>query len=342
MRLDDKRFKAQARMTKDAFKQLLNLIKDDPVFDNNSRHKQAPVEDQLMLFVWKLGNYGNGVSFMKLAFAFGISEGTVERYYARCLLAILALESRTVVWPTKEKKQTIKRAIKKKFTFNHCIGFVDGTLLPLYQAPSEHAADYYSRKGFYAISAMVVCDEKKKITYISAGLPGCSHDQRVYNNTELVLQSGNYFEGNEYLISDSGLKSTNTVVSSFKTPPKGRLNAKQEYFNLMIAKARVLNEHCIGILKGRFQSLRQLRFDVGTVRGAQLAIFTLRAATVLHNLLIDDGDEFLLESTLEDEVGGHELDLGINIEGDSTEGNELKRSLIMEHLWALKQCEDMS
>jgi hypothetical protein len=95
-----------------------------------------------------------------------------------------------------------------------CVGFVDGTLLPLFCEPQRDGSNYYSRKGSYGVAAMVVCDDQKRIRYICCGFPGSAHDQRVLNNCRLSIEPDQFFEPKEYLLSDSGYAPSRMIVSS--------------------------------------------------------------------------------------------------------------------------------
>ena len=61
---EDHQFKVIARMTKSSFLAVLNMIESNPVFHNDSRHPQAPVSLQLIVFLNRLGFDGNGASEM--------------------------------------------------------------------------------------------------------------------------------------------------------------------------------------------------------------------------------------------------------------------------------------
>jgi hypothetical protein len=45
---------------------------------------------------------------------------------------------------------------------------VDGTLLPLAFKPTLNGEDYFTRNDGYAINAMMVCDDKARVTYALA------------------------------------------------------------------------------------------------------------------------------------------------------------------------------
>ena len=56
------------------------------------------------------------------------------------------------------------------------VGTVDGTHLGLAMKPSLHGEDYFTRKSRYAVVAMVVNDDKRRIRYLNVGWPASVHD----------------------------------------------------------------------------------------------------------------------------------------------------------------------
>lgn len=60
-------------MNQTSFYQLVETVKHDPIFSNNSRNPQAPVEYQMLLTVRRLGMAGNGVSVGQMAQVFSVS-----------------------------------------------------------------------------------------------------------------------------------------------------------------------------------------------------------------------------------------------------------------------------
>ena len=61
-KLSDDRFRKILRMDRLSFKYVTSLIKDDPVFHNNSNIQQTPVYAQLHYALYKLGSDGNASS----------------------------------------------------------------------------------------------------------------------------------------------------------------------------------------------------------------------------------------------------------------------------------------
>lgn len=91
MKLPNEKWKEDTRMTRDAFEHIVELIKSDPVFQNDSNNKQAPVEIQLAVALYRFGTYGNGASVAQVAKKFGIGAGTTELYTNRVIRALVRL-----------------------------------------------------------------------------------------------------------------------------------------------------------------------------------------------------------------------------------------------------------
>ncbi|KAF8230065.1 hypothetical protein L208DRAFT_1283661, partial [Tricholoma matsutake] len=59
------------------FDDLVNVLKDDPVFHNNSNNPQMPIDEQLTIALFQFGHYGNAVGTLKVALWAGVGFGTV-------------------------------------------------------------------------------------------------------------------------------------------------------------------------------------------------------------------------------------------------------------------------
>ncbi|KNZ47587.1 uncharacterized protein VP01_629g2 [Puccinia sorghi] len=103
-------------------------------FHKNSNVPQRPVQDQLMVTLRQMGISGNGIS-VGVAWLFRISKGSVIVYCSRVVEAILSLESTYFNWPNHKEQVKIASNIAKSTGFKNCVGFIDGTLLPLDEKP---------------------------------------------------------------------------------------------------------------------------------------------------------------------------------------------------------------
>ncbi|KAI7967485.1 hypothetical protein MJO29_000762 [Puccinia striiformis f. sp. tritici] len=299
--LDDVRFKQEFWMSQGSFHQLVSEIQAHPVFQNQSNIPQRPVQDQLMVTLKRMGTYGNGASVGMLARFFRISEGTVILYCLRTIEAILSLEAQYTSWPDADGRCQIALRVDEFTGFRNCVGFIDGTLFPLYDKPAIDSQDYYSRKGFYGLNTLIVCDDKKRIMYYLTGWPGCCHDTRLWDNSELKLKESDLFTPGEYLIADSGFPVETNVVPAYKRPPHAAMPRLKKRFNHHLSSIRVRNEHCIGILKGRFQSLRGLRKDLSSAATMEKITHWISACVILHNFLLSDKSPDYYEAEVDDE-----------------------------------------
>lgn len=281
-----------ARMSKPAFNHLVDLIEDDPVFSNNSNVPQAPVWWQALVGLANLGTAGNGGDHYHLARMFNCSEGSVQNWTNRFITAVLRLEQGYLRWPSPQERAVLKQEITSKSFFKDTVGFVDGSYIPLATAPRETPEDYWTRKMFYAFNIMLVCDLHRRVTYYELGWCGSVHDQRVFRSSKLFENPNRYFSPGEYLLADSGYTVCDFVIPCLKRCRGHSLRQDQDAFNKEISFIRVTIEHCIGMVKGRFQSLKELRLVIDDAISAERANQWIRACLILHNFLISIQEEW--------------------------------------------------
>ena len=165
--LTDAEFVFHFRVSKSVFWQLVDLLKGHAIFNqqsSDSRGKQPrPASHQLLVLLKYYGSEGNGSCSRALSTFFGVGAGSIDAYRNNALEALLSLESQTYYWPTPEERSAISYRIKEKWLFPNCIGFMDGTLLPLATRPLLHGENYHSRKNFYAIVMLIVCDDQARM-----------------------------------------------------------------------------------------------------------------------------------------------------------------------------------
>ena len=84
------------------------------------------------------------------------------------------------------------------------------------------------------------------------GWPGSVHDNRVWLNSDVYLLKEKYFNNKEYLLGDSAFSSSSVLAPAFKKCSNSNLRDDQ-CFNTKLAKVQIKSEHCLGLLKARFQ-----------------------------------------------------------------------------------------
>jgi DDE superfamily endonuclease len=195
------------------------------------------------------------------------------------------------------------RKIQSKYDFPHCVGIADGTLFPLaFEPQTEDAPDYSGRKYGYSLSTMIICDHTRRVRHYLAGYPGSAHDNRIFKATKLASNPNEFFDAMQYIIGDSAFENSWFMVSAFKKPRDETIPKNQESFNEKLAKLRIVSEHCIGILKGRFPWLRSIRLPITEEKKSIIRILKLLEATIiLHNMLIQFKEEERKEWIIEED-----------------------------------------
>jgi hypothetical protein len=167
--LSDRQYRTLYRMSKESFTALLRLIEPHEIFYNNSRWPQKSPKIQLQVALYHFG--GGGTSRIRTSIQFAIAEGTVYLYTHRVTVALLSLQQEYINWPaphSAEYKRTVERH-HLLYGFPNCLGFVDGTTVPIYRKPIKDGERYYSRKSNYGLNTTVIVDCTTKILFVVAG-----------------------------------------------------------------------------------------------------------------------------------------------------------------------------
>ncbi|POV96472.1 hypothetical protein PSHT_15116 [Puccinia striiformis] len=107
-----------------------------------------------------------------------------------------------------------------------------------------------------------------------------------------------YFDPNQFLIADSAYTNDQYVVPAYKG--KDLLDDWNVDFNYHLAQSQVRIEHAIGILKGRFSSLRKMRSQIRGPKEMKAVVKWIITCIILHNLLADLKDQW--NELYEDEI----------------------------------------
>ena len=218
--LNETEFLEHFRVRRVTFHRLVDLVKDDPVLQSRvNRAFRGNAALHLMILLKTLGSSGNANTWSKLALFFGLGKGSVGVYLRRATRALIKLRSSTVTWSNQEERKEIARRIQDKYGFVNCVGMTDRTLFPLEFKPTANGEDYYCRKGMYAVNAVITCDDLARVRDIVVGWPGSVHDNRVWSNSPLHLDSSVYFKRNEYVLGDSAFQASAVMIPAFKKPP---------------------------------------------------------------------------------------------------------------------------
>jgi hypothetical protein len=288
-RYNDDEFLELFRVPRHLFMPLVDLFRGHPAFGVNGKkqRKHFCIELHFLILLKYLGTQGNGGSISQLKLGLGIGRGSVYNYLRRAIDAVVSKYSAYVFWPEADERKEISDRIRKDKFFPKCVGFIDGTHLGLAFKPTKDGEEYFTRKQSYAVAALVSCDDMRRIRYLNVGWPGSVHDQRIFSNSKLTINVPNMYSPQEYLLGDSAFTPTSFLVPAYKKyGGKVQLTAGQKFFNDLVSSARCQVEHTIGIWKGRFPFLREIRLRIRGKRDMQMLIKLVKVSAVLHNLLV--------------------------------------------------------
>lgn len=153
-----KHFVQMVRVTPECFCCILDLIKDNPVFGNESKISQTPVETQLAVALFRFGRYGNGASLQDVSQVAGIGIGTTKLFTDCVILALLDIHHKLIRSLTNEERTLERHWVHSQ---NQFPGFqaeifqYDGNTIPLWQKPGLNGDAYYSRHGLYELNTQV-------------------------------------------------------------------------------------------------------------------------------------------------------------------------------------------
>jgi hypothetical protein len=142
------------------FDALVEAIRDDEIFCNNSNNSQMPVEQQVVIALFRFGHYGNAASVTKVAIQFGVGFGTVH-LVTTCVLKACCTEKfrlSSIQWPNDQMKSEAKEWVESRSCPAWRNGWlmVDGTLVPLFRRPGYFRNIFFDRKSNYSLNVQVM------------------------------------------------------------------------------------------------------------------------------------------------------------------------------------------
>lgn len=259
---------------KTTFLQLADELRGSGRFEGRD---QFPLHLQLAIVLYRLRT---SESLAKVASIFGIGDGsTIQRITKRVFDSVIDLK--LITWPTAEEK--IQLITESSFTLPYCLGIVDGSMSPLKYKPVLNGRFYSTYKKNYAVKWQVICDLNKKVIQFMGILYGSIHDSTIFKTTGVYLTPDVYFNDLEYIIGDSAYPLSPTIVTPYKTNTRFVDEQHRRRFNKLLSKYRVRVEHCIGDIKKRWPSLKNLPVRIRSEEDVAFCSKWVTVAAMLHN-----------------------------------------------------------
>ena len=183
----DEKWRTVMRVDPMSFEFIAHLICDNPIFSNESKIPQAPIDEQLKLALYRLAYDGSGVGVANSAHHWGVAEGHISNCTKRVVFALFQLQDKFIKWPSADGLRQESSETDRRADFLDCVGKVDGTDVVLAFKPGGdfEGERFWNRKKRYAIDLCAVCNSDRRFTYILIGYSVATHDSRVYAHTRM-------------------------------------------------------------------------------------------------------------------------------------------------------------
>lgn len=294
---DENRFRQITRLSYAQFDKVYNCIKDNEIFFGCT---QSPVSLQLAVTLYRLGLNGAGASLKNIARLFGTGDGSsIVRMTRRVIKAVLDVESHYLYWPDEKERAGIVAATQGFLP--QCIGFIDGTHIPLDEAPGLDKDSYFDKNKNYSLKVQIVCDHKKRIRHYVAGYPGSCHDSRLWNECNIVKDFNKFFSNDQWICGDKGYPLSNYVLTPFRENATVVSDTNRKMFNKYLSMYRVIIEHVNGALKETFSCLKGLKLKINDVTTHESAVDCIRSCLVLYNITMPLENYMPVENVMEND-----------------------------------------
>lgn len=164
------------------------------------------------------------------------------------------------------------------------------------------------------------------------GNTGATHDSTAFEETAAGSDPDWFFSGDEFAWGDSAYTVNRRTIPVHKRP--AAFDRDNAFFDKTVSRLRVRSEHCMGALKGRWQSLRGLRIPINTQEDHYNACRWVSCCVLLHNAVLEidgwaAGAHFSGLHTRAEEVEDRgERDAPVDYEDDEDESR--RRQLVQE------------
>ena len=228
--------------------------------------------------------YATGSHQRIVAECLGVSQPTVCRVIQRVSRLIARLKPKFIFMPVQREHGFIKREFQQMGDFPSVLGCIDCTHIPI-KKPSENAANFYCRKGFYSLNVQLVTDSRLRIRNVVCRWGGSTHDSRIFENSSLqdYCENGHL---NGCLLGDQGYPCRPYLLTPFMRPA----TEPEERYNASHIRTRNSIERAIGVMKSQF---RVLSHDSKLRLKLEHSTIVVISVCILRNISINSTQDFV-------------------------------------------------
>lgn len=255
----DVQFKMRLRATRDTFRFILDAVIGDIRKETTKFKEPTSPECRLGLTLYRLAH---GCSYTTVGDLFGVAPSTACTIFNHVVKVIVhALYDVYVTLPgSKEEWKAELTSFLQDWEFP-CVGAWDGFHVYI----NCHLKNFFSFKKCYSVTNMALIASNKRFLWAGVGAPGSIHDSTLLQSSDIfssieaghclpnqVLNLPGYGEIPFATVGDAAFPPRSWLLKAF---PYSTKDAKEKNFNAKLRFARVVSEHAIGMLKGRWRIL---------------------------------------------------------------------------------------
>jgi len=281
-------FKRRLRMSRSSFNHLFALVGPHLAPDrrrSGGAARTVPARVRLMLVLYWLAHGGSQISISDGA---DVPSSTFSDTLREVVDALLSSLPPPEFPSMAEEQQTLA---DEWLELHSCpivgvVGALDGTLIRILTPPRAVKTAFNTRKCFYGVSLMAICDAKKRFLWCRSGVPGSTADSRAFKDSQWYRRQRTagrrMLRTGVLLLADGGFALEEWLLKPYL---REQLNAARKQYNKVLSSARALVEQAFGLLKGRWRVLH----DVVSAE-TELVPSIMEACARLHNYLVDLND----------------------------------------------------
>ena len=286
MNLNNCEFTRAFRMSKTSFKNLSCLLQPHLFCNEGKGMRSSSGSIEIGIQVAGFLRTLAGAQHCDIMICFGISRPTAYQCLKRvCQAVILCLPLPGILRREADRVRVAAEFSSSRVARNPlvwCCGALDGIAIPNDKPRGvTDPAQYWNRKGYYALPVQAVVDGKYRFLYMSAVCVGSTYDSLAFSRSSLASELANGLLPEPFYIVDDDAYNALDYLLTPISPRLAGPNSPEDAYNFFQSSLRMHVEQAFGQLMARWRLLgMSLKYSIH-LNGA---IF--QAAMALHNFCI--------------------------------------------------------